>query len=349
MNPKFEKIRIPAEWEPHACCWMAWAPRRGWGASLNKVKQELSSAIRAIAAYEPVKVLAPKGVLLREARGEFDEHSNIEVIEAPVDDIWMRDIAPTFALGQLRGKHEIVAIDWNFNGWGGSETVIRGDMRPADVISDIADVTCIRANFSAEGGALIFDGQGTAITTRSCLLNPNRNPVKSGFDRQQWISDDLRRFGIERTIWLEGDPSETVTSGHVDGYVLLAPDGRALVEVIDDDDAEGPMWRDHDVDVLRSLRSEQRQGYRIKTIAAPRHRYWKQRSEDFAPCYLNAYVANGAVIGAKFGDPERDLAARRALEGAFPKRDVVLLDINHLAEGGGGVHCLTQPMSIVQQ
>ena len=94
MNPEFEKIRIPAEWEPHACCWMAWAPRRGWGASLNKVKQELSSVIRAIATYEPVKVLAPKGVLLREARGEFDEHyytgvEGVGIFWHIVDLIWI--------------------------------------------------------------------------------------------------------------------------------------------------------------------------------------------------------------------------------------------------------------------
>jgi agmatine deiminase len=323
---------------------MAWAPRRGWGASLSKVKQELSTVIQTIATYEPVKVLAPKGVLLREARSEFDEHSNIEVIEAPVDDIWMRDIAPTLAIGQLCGKREIVAIDWNFNGWGGSEKAMRGGMRPADVISDIAGVACIRANFSAEGGALIFDGRGTAITTRSCLLNPNRNPIKRGLDRQQWISNDLRRFGIERTIWLEGDPSEYVTSGHVDGYVLLAPGGRALVEVIYDDDTEAPMWRDHDIEILNAADVDSVQRSKIVKIAAPRFRYWKKRSESFAPAYLNAYVANGAVVGARFGDTERDDAARAALEKAFPGRAIVLLEIDHLAEGGGGIRCLTQPM-----
>jgi hypothetical protein len=34
--------------------------------------------------------------------------------EAPADDIWMRDIAPTFAAC----GDKVVAIDWNFNGWG---------------------------------------------------------------------------------------------------------------------------------------------------------------------------------------------------------------------------------------
>jgi agmatine deiminase len=64
----------------------------------------------------------------------------------------------------------------------------------------------------------------------------------------------------------------------------------------------------------------------------------------FAPCYLNAYVANNAVIAGCFGDDERDEAAKKALEEAFPWPQVITLRIGHIAAGGGGVHCLTQPM-----
>ena len=53
-------IRIPAEWEPHACCWMAWAVHPEWGKAVNKVKRELSEIIQPIAHYEPVRVLAPR-------------------------------------------------------------------------------------------------------------------------------------------------------------------------------------------------------------------------------------------------------------------------------------------------
>ena len=88
--------------------------------------------------------------------------------------------------------------------------------------------------------------------------------------------------------------------------------------------------------------------FRIEKVAAPRVRYWKKQSEFFAPAYLNAYVANGAVICARFGDPKRDQAARAALEKAFPNRVVVQIEINHIAEGGGGIHCLTQPMPLIE-
>ena len=106
--------RIPAEWEPHACCWMAWAVHREWGNVVSKVKRELSEVVQTIARYESVCVLAPRGPTLREARREFANCRNATVIGAPVGDIWMCDIAPIFA----RRRGEVIAIDFNFNGWG---------------------------------------------------------------------------------------------------------------------------------------------------------------------------------------------------------------------------------------
>ena len=174
------QIRIPAEWEPHACCWMSWALKPYWRPSINEVERRVSEVVQTIARYEPVKVLAPRGAQLREARREFADCKYIEVIEAPVDDIWMRDIAPTFAIRTAGERQEVLALDWNFNGWGGRCKVVRGKGRTADIVASIAGVDCVRARFRAEGGALVFDGRDTAITTRRCLLNPNRNPVVRG-------------------------------------------------------------------------------------------------------------------------------------------------------------------------
>ena len=85
---------------------MAWAIHREWGKAARQVKRELSAVVQTIARYEPVRLLAPRGPAAREARREFSACSNVTVIEAPVDDIWIRDIAPTFALRRSR-KHRL--------------------------------------------------------------------------------------------------------------------------------------------------------------------------------------------------------------------------------------------------
>jgi agmatine deiminase len=91
--------------------------------SVGSIKRELSEVAQTIARYEPVRVLAPRGQGLCEARRERREFAvcpNVTVTEAPVDDFWMRDIMPTFALRGEGAAQEVVAIDWNFNGWGGT-------------------------------------------------------------------------------------------------------------------------------------------------------------------------------------------------------------------------------------
>lgn len=342
-------IRIPAEWEPHECCWMAWAVHPEWGKAVHKVKRELSAVVRTISLFEPVRLLTPHGTAAREAQREFSACSNVTVIEAPVDDIWMRDIAPTFALRRRGTRQEVVAIDWNFNAWDATQARLPrlGD-RLAKTAASIFGVPRIQARIVAEGGAIATDGRGTLVTTRSCLLNPSRNPVRSGKDRQRMIETELRKFGVRNVIWLEGDPCERVTCGHVDGYVLLAPSGVVLVDACDDKEVEAPMWRAHDIALLENTKGANGRRLKAKCVRAPRPCHYKGDPDSFAASYLNAYVANGAVICARFGDPERDAAARRAVVRAFPGRKVVTLRIDNIADGGGGIHCLTQPMPSVE-
>lgn len=85
--------------------------------------------------------------------------------------------------------------------------------------------------------------------------------------------------------------------------------------------------------------------YRFRPISAVLDNYEelaKQEIHFSTPEKLNAYTANGAVIGTCFGDAERGEAARKALAKAFPRRHLIMLKMDHIAEGGGGVHCLTQ-------
>ena len=65
-------------------------------------------------------------------------------------------------------------------------------------------------------------------------------------------------------------------------------------------------------------------------------------SDSFAAGYVNFYVCNGAVIVPQFGDATADGNAAQALRELFPGREVVPLNIDGVAAGGGGIHCMTQ-------
>lgn len=334
------EIKMPAEWEPHAFCFMAWAVHREWGADVDDVKRELREVISTVAEYEPVRLLVPPDLITEAQRQSFGD--NVEIVPVPVDDIWMRDILPTFALRD--GKP--IAIDWNFNGWGSTPArPARPGDRASGFIAAKLGLPLIHAPFIAEGGAFVTNGDGTIVTTRSCLLNENRNP---GFGRTQSerieeIEGALAALGGRKIIWLEGDTIEPITSGHADGYMLYANSGVILVE---EPDPEGgtSLNRSKDIETLRNVVDGQGRLIIVSSVFPPRQKYWRFSSTSFAPCYLNAYVANGAVITGKFGDPERDKAAHDTLRASFPGRDIRMLSIDHISVGGGGVHCLTQPV-----
>lgn len=64
-------------------------------------------------------------------------------------------------------------------------------------------------------------------------------------------------------------------------------------------------------------------------------------AEVFCASYTNFYIANGAIIMPAYGIAADQVAAE-VLAQAFPGREIVPVRINHLAHGGGGVHCITQ-------
>ena len=343
MSLARKRLRIPADWEVHQACVMSWAVPLEWGDWRRPVLDELATIVQTISEFEKVIVLAPSQQV-SEATARL-AGGRVEIVEAPVEDIWMRDCAPTFAISEK----EVVAIDWNPLGWAGKMTSSLPEPGGSfgSRLADLLEVDYLRAPFVAEGGAFVTDGQGTLVTSRSCLLHPTRNPPCFGTSRQLLIERELCSLGVEKVIWLEGDSSEPITHGHVDGYVLFASPGHALVESIDDEGIEAPPWREHDIIALQQGHDAKGRALRIDTIAAPRKRHWKFRGRQWAPCYLNAYLANDAVITARFGDPERDEIAREGLQRAFPSRTVQMLRIDHVASGGGGIRCLTQSIPTV--
>ncbi len=139
------------------------------------------------------------------------------------------------------------------------------------------------------------------------------------------------RLGASKVIWLEGDPEEKITSGHVDGYVLPTEPGEILVQPTDEG-GRSAILRNSDIRALQDLRAADGHARHVRLVGSPR--IARRTSELFADSYLNVYAPNAAVVAPKFGDRLRDAEARAALEGAFPGRTVEMLSIPHLASGG---------------
>ena len=66
------------------------------------------------------------------------------------------------------------------------------------------------------------------------------------------------------------------------------------------------------------------------------------RGEAFLRSHANYYVVNGGVLVPRFGDRRADANAGSIIGELHPGREVVQIEIDIVAEGGGGIHCATQ-------
>ncbi len=326
--------RMPAEWERHARTWMAW-PSTGYalGASedlADEARQAWSSVANAIVRFEPVTMVVPAEAL-PVARRWLDPA--VEILEAPLDDAWMRDIGPTFV---HTGDDTLAGVDWVFNGWGAQPWATwEDDARIADTVCRSAGLTPVPSRLVNEGGGIHVNGAGRILLTRTVQLDPGRNP---GWSVQE-VEDELRRtLGVTEFIWLERgltrDYDEFGTRGHVDIVACFSDEFTVLVH-----DQTNPQHPDHAVSREVRHRLEGIPGLRVIPIPAPEVLRDDEGWVDYS--YINHYVCNGAVILCSFDDPGDDRAAE-ILAAAYPDREIVLVDARPIFARGGGIHCITQ-------
>lgn len=328
---------MPAEEAPHTRTWMAFGASRAiWGADLVPVvRRNLADIANAIAGFEPVTMLVRPGEL-DIARRLLDPA--VTLLPIDLDDLWVRDTGPVF----VTRDQALGGVDFNFNGWGDKQEHGRDAKVAAAVVAD-AGAERVTTELTLEGGALEVDGLGTAIITESCVLNANRNP---GWTRAQVEAELATLLGIRKVIWLPGIAGRDITDGHTDFYARFTAPGQVVAALDDDPDSF-----DHDVtrahlDILRSATDVRGTPLTVTTLTAPTTLRERHPGEDFAAGYINFYVCNGAVISPQFGDPDTDRASREALGRLFPGRQVVQLDIDGIAAGGGGIHCATQQQPV---
>lgn len=329
-----EEWFMPDENAPHQRTWMAFgASERIWGRRLlPEVRHNLATIAKAISRYEPVSMLVRESEydLARQLVG-----SSVELIVSPLDDLWMRDTGPVFVLTESGEK---AAIDFNFNGWGQKQESDR-DARVAAFVARQAGVEVINTDLVLEGGSIEVDGHGTAIITESCVLNENRNP---GVTKAEFEEELMPLLGLEKIIWLPGIKGKDITDGHTDFYARFARPGVVLAGYDPDPESfDREVTRQH-LEILQAATDARGSQLEVMVLQAPSTVREKYETDDFAAGYVGFYACNGAIIMQEFGDTRADRAAQQVLQRAFPDREIVQINIDGIAAGGGSIHCATQ-------
>lgn len=352
-TPAGDGFSMPAEYSPHAGCWMLWPERPdNWRMGALPAQKAFTEVATAIARFEPVSMgVSP-------AQYEFARTQlppNIRLIEITHDDSWMRDVGPTFVSNR---KGEKRGVDWTFNAWGGLNGGLYFPWDQDDLVAqkvlEIEGCDRYRSTLVNEGGAIHVDGQGTALVTEQVLLNPNRNPDRS---REEVERQLMACLGVDKVLWLGDGVFEDETGGHIDNLACFAKPGVVLLTWTDD--RRDPQYAvSHDA-LERLAAARDARGRRIEVVKLPMPGPLRYSADEtrgvqvregvrarlsgmrLAASYVNFYIANGAIIMPLL-DPRTDKAAASKLKRVFPGRKVVGVPAREILLGGGNIHCITQ-------
>jgi len=325
---------IPAEWSPHRAMWVGWPSHAElWEDNLEPAQAEVEGLVRALAGpgREQVRLMVGHDEAVVDARARFDGVANVEIVAGRFGDIWLRDTGPIFGARSTR------AAAFRFNGWGGKYDLLHDDT-VATQIGQASGVTLDRHDFIIEGGALDHDGAGTLLTTRQCLLNPNRNPDWTEAAAQGALAEAL---GARKVIWLGDGLLNDHTDGHVDNLArFVAPGVVAVPLAYGRNDPNDDVF---DAAAAAIMASTDAEGRPLKVLRLPSPGFVGDADEKPAPAsHMNFLIANGAVIVPTYGNAMATRLACEALATVFPDRQIIPLPSTAILSGGGSFHCITQ-------
>lgn len=339
MN-SFSQYVMPEETVEHEGTWLQWPHHHTYGTfyrnSLDDTWIEMTSAL---VNSEKVHIIAYDTnerdrivTLLNNANVPL---TNVDFFIHENDDVWVRDNGPMFVYDS---NNDLTILDWGFNGWGNDAPFSKCDVIPTSLSNDLTLPVVDLSAVVLEGGAIEHDGNGTMIATRSSVTHSSRNQGLTESQIENYLSTNM---GISNFIWLDGVYGSEITDMHIDGFVKFAND--STIVTFNNSDLQYWELSQADIDTLSNAKNINGVAYNFVIVPLTQNdvstAYGNQL--DYKGSYCNYYIANRVVLVPNYNDPN-DAVANSIIQGLYPNRTVVGIDVRNLYENGGMVHCVTQ-------
>lgn len=331
-----DPIQLPHESAPVRRIFTCWPSAADlWEEDLEPAQAEFGAFLNAVAEPSAQGKRLDLVVLAATAQAEASARramgNRASVVRETFGDVWARDTGPVF----IADHGQAVAVRFRFNGWGGKYR-LAGDDTVGGAIARLAGAAERPVDLVAEGGALEFDGEGTLITTRQCLLNPNRNPGLTEARAETVLKHAL---GVKKVLWIDEGLVADHTDGHIDNIVRFVRPGVVV--------CQSP-WGEDDPQtaVLSSIarqlsRMTDAKGRRLQVCTIPSPgRVDLGDGETVPASHMNWVIGPRNVVVPTYGTDSAD-PALAALRPLFPHHGVVGSSARAILTGGGAFHCVT--------
>lgn len=342
-TPKEIGFYMPAEWAQHEALWMSWPyDTDTFPIGVEKVEKQYAFIFKTLAEHKAERV----NLFVRDDSEKIRVANYLQKAGVPLGtvtfwtqdyaDVWIRDYGPTFLLN--KAGNELAMIKWRFNAWGNKYEELLKDNELPGIINAKYKIKVFDPGVVMEGGSIEVNGKGTVLTSRQCLLNPNRNPQLNFEQIEKLLADYLN---VSSIIWLNEGIVGDDTDGHIDDIARFADEHTILYAIENDKKDPNYEYLQENLHILKAAKDQDGNSFNLIALPMPALSRDEYHDKWLPASYLNFYIANGLVFLPVFGDANDDLAVK-ITQSAFPKHKVIPVFARDWVHGNGSIHCSTQ-------
>jgi len=345
-TPKALGYTFPAEFAKQDATWLSWPHKEAsWPGKLDSIYPSYIEFIKILTLSQKVCINVVDAVMQSNATKMMQalqvDLTKVQFYIHPTNDAWCRDHGPSFLIGNHPTAPKAI-VDWNINAWGGKYPPYDLDDVIPTLIAEALKLPVFYPNIIMEGGSVDFNGAGTVMTSKCCLLNENRNPHLNQTQIEQYLCD---YYGVEQVLWVSEGIVGDDTDGHIDDTVRFVNEDTVVTVVDSNKDSENYTLLQENLKELQQMRLINGKQLNIIELPMPVDVIYE---DQFLPAsYANFYISNAHVVVPTFRC-DRDDKAMRIIQDCFPTRAVVGIDSTDIIWGLGSFHCLSQQEPSVQ-
>ena len=334
---------LPAEWPPQDAVMLAWPHAdTDWCDMLDEVVACYQQIARAILQAEPLVVVTPDVDGAKRDLEEIEKTAphRVHYFCVPTNDTWTRDFG---AITVLRDG-ACVPLDFKFDAWGMKFAADKDNLVTSrlDGYGLFQNTPQNLRHFVLEGGSIESDGNGTLMTTATCLLSPNRNATYT----KDEITECLKSmFGVRQVLWVHhGEMPGDDTDSHIDTLARFAPGNVILYNggvcpCGDISEAHSRQLLDMEEEINQMVNAHGEK-YHLMQLPIPALIY-DEAGQPLPATYANFLITNRSVLVPTYGQPLADELALGIIRVAFPEHEVQGIDCRALIKQHGSLHCIT--------
>jgi agmatine deiminase len=331
---------FPAEFAPQKAMWLSWPHKEeSWPGKIQTIYSSYAQFVKEVASGQEVHINVADVAMQSFATQQLElagvRMDRIFFHFFPTNDAWCRDHGPAFLINPNAAIPKVL-VKWNYNAWGEKYPPHDLDNQIPIHIAEALGIPYFTPDIVMEGGSVEFNGKGTLLTSKACLLNPNRNPHLNQGQIEKYLCD---YYGVQHILWVGDGILGDDTDGHIDDITRFV-NADTVVTVVEENKADGNYEiLQENLHLLQQMRLEDGKQLNVVELPMPSPVIWEE--QRLPASYANFYIANEVVVVPTFRD-KNDQKALDILSGCFPTRRVVGIDSTDIIWGLGSFHCLSQ-------